>query len=69
MCAGVDPLPPELDGELVSVLYESFWFIEAAIALPRYKTLLLADTGAAWGALLAVSTCVGLVRCVLRAGR
>ncbi len=29
-----------------TVLYEAFWFIEAAIILPRYKALLLADTGA-----------------------
>jgi hypothetical protein len=42
----VDPLPAELEGEVETVLYEAFWFIEAAIILPRYKALLLADTGA-----------------------
>lgn len=41
----MDPLSSELEGELESVLYTAFWFVEAAIVLPRYRALLLADTG------------------------
>lgn len=41
---GVDPLPEELVGEVESVVYSTFWFVEAAVVLPRYKALLLADT-------------------------
>lgn len=44
----MDPLPAELQGEVEAVTYEALrfvWFVEAAIILPRYKALLLSDTG------------------------
>ena len=44
-CAGVDPLPAELEGQLESEVLRAPFFIEAAVILPAHKALLLADTG------------------------
>lgn len=46
-CAGVDPLPEELEGQLESEVLRAPFFIEAAVILPAHKALLLADTGGA----------------------
>lgn len=49
---GVDPLPPELEGQLESELLTAPFFIEAAVVLPQHQALLLADTGGRPPALL-----------------
>lgn len=43
--AGEDPLPPELEGEVETELLELTLFKEVAVVLPRYRALLLSDTG------------------------
>lgn len=43
--AGVDPLPAELLGQVESELLAVTFFLELAVVLPRYKALLLSDTG------------------------
>lgn len=43
---GADPLPEELQGELEAAVLQAPFFNEAALVLPRYRALLLADTGA-----------------------
>ncbi|KAI3425842.1 hypothetical protein D9Q98_007816 [Chlorella vulgaris] len=42
---GVDPLPPELEGQVETELLAVPFFIEMAVVLPQYRALLLADTG------------------------
>lgn len=68
--AGVDPLPPELEGQVETELLAVPFFIEMAVVLPQYRALLLADTGglvACWPALLGVTwqpACVMQLLCV-----
>lgn len=44
-CAGEEPLPPELQGQLDWEVLTAPYFIEAAVVLPQHGALLLADTG------------------------
>jgi hypothetical protein len=42
---GLDPLPADLEGQMQVALLDVPLFLEAAVALPRHRALLLADTG------------------------